>query len=476
MQRSSRCQKILIILVLLTLTACNSVFNPRPTPTPFGAFQLSTYFRSLYDQLGGEPVLGQAISPVFPHKDIFCQYTQNVLFCYNPTGKVEADRVSLIAIGTLLAQEEPGQELKIYEGFRATYDGLYGERYVGKPLSEVRYNQEKRRIEQYFEKMGFYQLIDDPRGTVRLMAYGSYACAESCSYQTDTNSSLSGPHFGVDVPFFKSLSRIGGFQVIGFPLSQPYTAADGNLEQVFENALVYVPKDNPATIRLRPLAEIMRTRLEAPSLPSGSQSQGTVFYQVAGNRGFDVPVVFDEYIAAHGGKDISGAPTSDAFSYLVNGENLGAQCFQNYCLYYDPHADAGSQVRLMNLGKQYITEKVPLESWLFEFSPKTTLLKLSEQKPQISASEQQVIHIHVFQVKDLQPISQVSSILVVGMPDGSKETFSVPPTDLKGSSSFTLPPFTNAANGTIIPYVVCLNVPSTSPICQAETFFIWNIK
>ena len=478
MQRFSWRQTILLVVVLLTLTACGSGFNSGPTPTPFGAYQLSSYFRDLYERLGAEAVIGQAISPLFDRAGIYYQYTENVLFSYNPSAKIEADRISLVAMQTELKLPNTGQQYPIFDGFKATYDSLFGVRYVGKPLSGVRYNKDMRRIEQYFEKMGFYRLIDDPRGTVRLMAYGAFACDKYCPYEGDHSSIVSKLYDSVEVSGLPSFLRLGGFAVFGSPLSWPYKGADGNTEQVFENALVYIPKDNPTTVLLRPLAKDKRVRLEAPTKQDSkpNQAQGTVFYQVGDGVGYAVPVAFDEFIAAHGGKEISGEPTSAAYWAMVNGAKIPGQCFENYCLYYNADAAPGSQVGLMNLGKQFLKEIVNPDDLVFEFSPKTTLLKLSELKPQVSASEQQVIQIIVVQAKDLQPISGVVGVLVVGLPDGSKPAYSVPPTDQNGSASVTLPPIKNAANGTVIPYVVCLNVPSDTKICRAETYFIWNVK
>ena len=65
--------------------------------------------------------------------------------------------------------------------FRRGRFQFFGLRFVGQPLTGVRFNAEKGRLEQYFEKMGFYTLTDDPQHTVRLLAYGSYACQEQCS-------------------------------------------------------------------------------------------------------------------------------------------------------------------------------------------------------------------------------------------------------------------------------------------------------
>ncbi len=474
MQRSSRRLTVLIIVLLLTLTACSSVFSPGPTPTPLGAYQLSSLFRNLYEQLGGEPILGKAISRTFNHAASICQYTENVLFCYNKSVDTEANRVSLVPIGTLLVTTGTGKQYRVYEGFQAMYGRLFDERYVGKPLSDVLYNKEKRRIEQRFENMGFYQLVDDPRAVVHLLAYGIYACNGFCTYPPNSND-VDSSFLPVKILNLALFYRLGGFTVFGQPLSDIYTAADGSQEQLFENALLYVPKDDLNTLSLRPLAKMLGTRLEAP-IPQGSrQTPGTVFYQVGDHVGYEVPVQFDEFIAAHGSKEISGEPTSSAFRVNENGVVMAGQCFTNFCLVYNPQAAAASKVSLMSLGREYLKQINP-DVQAFEFSPQTTRLILSEKEPQVTANEEQTILVKVVQAKDLKPISEVSSILVVGLPDGSKPSFSLPPTDLKGNSSYTLPPVKNAGNGTLIPYVVCLNVPSTSIICQAQTYLIWNIK
>ncbi len=472
MQRSDRRQTVLIIVLLLTLTACSSVFNPGPTPTPQGAFQLSSNFRNLFERLGGEPILGQAISPTFNYDGgIVCQYTEKVLFCYN-SKKIEAERVGLVELGTLLYPPVPGQQFKIYEGFQAFYKSLFGEPYVGKPLSEIRYNKEKRRLEQYFEKMGFYQLIDDPRATVHLLAYGSFACDDFCNYPPGAG----GVNLNnLPIMALPVLNRIGGIATFGAPLRQPSIGSDGNKEQLLENALYYIPKDNPNSIAFRPLAKMLGIRVEAPVRQSSRQDPGTIFYPVGDGVGYEVPVIFDHFIANHGGREISGAPTSSAFSIASNGSKMAGQCFTNYCLYYNPDAPVGFQVGLMNLGSQYLKQTHP-EDQPFEFSPETTQLILSEKKTQVTANEEQVIQVKVVQKKDLKPIANVAALLVVGMPDGSKPSYDFPPTDQKGNTSRSLPPVKNARSGTMIPYVVCLNVPSTSIICQGETYLIWNIR
>jgi len=475
MQGFKRCLAISMIFIVLSLTACGPILNPGPTPTPFGILPMATQFRDLYEKLGGEAVIGPSISDTFSHENQLCQYTENILMCFNPTAKVDVDRLVIVPLGPLVVNPQPGPTPAIYDGFKEMYLRLFGERYVGKPISAVRYNKDKRRIEQYFENMGFYRLIDDSRGTVRLMAYGSYICKGYCSFRG--SSGIIGPNKGVDLLAATSLTRIGGVDVFGSPISLIYTSTiDGAQEQVLENVVIYTPKDNPNTVRMRPLALNLKVLIEAPGPQRYTAAEGMVFYQVDGTLGYHVPDVFDKFIAAHGGMEISGRPTSDPFSADENGVKMARQCFENYCLEFDQTKAAGDQVHLVPLGSQYLKQKVNKQDWVFQFSPDTTKLTVFAVHPQISSQETQVIQIGVFQKEPVMPISDIDSVLVVGLPDGSRSTFNMPPTDLNGSASMTVPAISNAANGTSIPYVVCLNVPTDTPICKSGSFLIWNIK
>jgi hypothetical protein len=476
MQGFKRWLAISMVFFVLTLTACGPLLNPGPTPTPLGILPLAIQFRDLYEKLGGEPVLGPSISDTFSHDGQLCQYTENILVCFNPNAKVDADRLVLVPLGPLIVKQQAGSTPAIYDGFKEMYLRLFGERYVGKPLSGVRYNKEKRRIEQYFEKMGFYRQIDDPRGTVRLMAYGLFVCRDYCAYHGNSDNGILGWNTGIPVPAATSLIRLGGFNTFGNPISQPYTTpSDGATEQLLENVLTYIPKDNPNTVRLRPLALNLKVRIEAPGPQVYTAAQGMVFYAVQGNLGYHVPKVFDEFIAAHGGIEISGKPTSDPFNAEENEVKVARQCFENYCLSFDPTRSEGNQIHLAPLGSQYL-KQVNEQNWVFQFSPQTTILKIAELKPQISSKEEQVIQISVFQKEPLLPISDIGSVLVVGLPDGTRSTFNMTPTDLAGLSTISIPPVTNAANGSVVPYVVCLNVPTDTPICEAASFLIWNIR
>ena len=83
----------------------------------------------------------------------------------------------MAASGNLVVDGYP-----IYEEFEEIYHRLYGPLYVGKPLSQPRFNANGNRIEQYFQNVGFYRNIDDQPGDVYLLAYGVFACSSDCRF------------------------------------------------------------------------------------------------------------------------------------------------------------------------------------------------------------------------------------------------------------------------------------------------------
>ena len=119
------------------------------TPTPQGQLPVGSDLREIYQSLGGEPVLGPAISQPFNQAGTLCQYTTNVLMCYNPAGRNEADRQFLAPVGLKFnfqsyASQQPGP-YGCTKAFSEVYlKKFFGLRYVGQPLTGVRFNSEKR--------------------------------------------------------------------------------------------------------------------------------------------------------------------------------------------------------------------------------------------------------------------------------------------------------------------------------------------
>jgi len=217
---------------------------------------------------------------------------------------------------------------KIHPPFEALYIELGGARMVGLPLHPVQYNPKLQRFEQYFENLGFFQSENDPEGTVKLIAIGAWKCGAKCDHTPPNESQVQLPR-GIDNSVSLALNRLDP-SFTGLPLTEPFVAADGITEQIFENVAVCIDPDFPAGIRLRPLLKILGVNSEP------------------GN--FEIPTFFQEYLNRNSGLELSGQPISK-FKHLS--DNVFRQCFENLCLDYRENFPEELQVRPAPLGYSY---------------------------------------------------------------------------------------------------------------------------
>lgn len=356
---------VFVFLCLFFLTGCSTEdFSFAIQPTPVGAFPVDPVFREFYQQLGGEPILGAAISPLFLDGFIQCQYTVNGLMCLNPQDS-GANRFYLAPLGNRLGVSQPPEVnadpnhglvvngYTIGPDFVELYRKMSAARQVGNPLSGVIYNYNQQRTEQFFENVGFYHRFDDPPGVSHLLPYGKYTCGELCSaYQTSVTLAIPKSGSQLGVPFAYTVERLGGERDFGRPLSQAFSNTDGATEQVYETVVFISPSDNPAQVRLKPITRLLGMYALPPALFNPEQ-RNVVFYPVTPDGlGYHVPVDFDRFIVQHGGVEISGNPIADTLFYPE--ENVIRQCYENYCLDYYPNAPEGQKVRLAPLGSRYL--------------------------------------------------------------------------------------------------------------------------
>ena len=114
-------------------------------------------FREFYAALGGESLLGPAISKIFDYDKFECQYTVNALICQDPLLSGES-RFSLYPLGNALQiRAEPApvdpeaadlvvNGYTVFEEFIPVFDRLSGEGYAGNPITQVRINYTQQRI------------------------------------------------------------------------------------------------------------------------------------------------------------------------------------------------------------------------------------------------------------------------------------------------------------------------------------------
>jgi hypothetical protein len=477
----------ILLIILLLSAACTDEFGLNSSSKRQAhSFPVDTTFKEFYQTLGGDELLGPAISPLEIREKLQCQYTERVLMCFNPAA-TDAGRFRLYPLGLELNIQEDTflsgatassksrvvDGVVIYEKFLPLYDRLYGARYVGHPLTELRINQDLHRAEQFFENAGFYQDLSDPNGPAYLIPYGAYLCGGGCSYRLNEYWSIVKSTL-TEQPFASSIARVGGPGVFGDLLLKPRLASDGFLEQVYANAAFYAPQDASNQVRLRPLPLMLGYEVQ-PMTEMKSHEQ-LVFYEIEGGLGHNVPRPFDDFVATHGGRDVSGQPISEVI--LLKETNLYQQCFENYCLIFDPTAVDTMKVRMANLGQEYVRRFPPPDEYEIRnmLSPENISLIVTADKPTINNNEAQYIRIMIRQKATGQPLERVEATLVLNFQDGPSERFFMPPSDANGMSIVEIPAHPGLANGTRLSYQVCLNLPSEQPICALDSYLIWNVQ
>jgi len=450
----------------------------RPAPTPTGSFAVDPLFRDFYQSLGGLAVLGQPLAPRFEQNAQSCQYTQAVLMCFDPAESDPAWQYRLEPLGTRLGVRDSapfaspqmgsrdlGGGYVLYDEFAALYESLRGGLYAGRPLTQLRVNQENQRYEQFFENLGFYRRFDDPPGSARLIPYGAYLCGPDCSRDLAEYWGIVQAN-QIDQPFELSL-RQRGWSDLGAPLAQPRLAEDGALEQVYDGAVLYAPHDQLDQLRFRPLVRWLRMAQDNPLVPRSAHEK-LVFYEVKDGLGHNVPDFFDAFIASHGGRELAGQPLSEMFERKPG--QLFRQCFESYCLDYHLTEAPEQRVRLAPLGLEYAHRSEPTQSLRQAFSAETVLLQVEEASPLLGKGEAQRIRVHVRRQPGARPMYLVDASLTLVMPGKPAQLFNLRPTDQDGATELVLPPIEDLPAMSIIEYQVCLNLPSIQPICQTDSF------
>lgn len=540
---------IVIILIAILASACNLPVAEKETPPPslqadntlVETYPVDPIFQEFYDFLGGEARLGPAIAPLVQSGDLKTQYVQAAQMIYDPLAP-ENDRFQLAPLGIILGVDEPpvkdpGTTGSYYlnghvilDEFVPMYEQLGKARFVGRPLTEARHNPEKNRIEQYFENLGFYRLVDEKPGTVHLLAYGAMTCQEGCRTRPPSDSIPTRKAF-LPQPFSTFASNLG-LDFTGLTLSGEYRGTDGEMEVIFENLVMtldsseeqtsaflfqlWLPKIFskipqiqqtvmnqriwlPVTVKIisgdRVVAQVemdnpiwlpLMLRLHKVSfgevhLKSIVQMIGIepqppvlpnndsnyVFYPTQGELGHHVPVLLDEYLKRIGGIPVVGNPITGVFS-LENGSFR--QCFTNLCM--DFSLAEGFQARPAPLGLTYLQQYPPEVGFEPKWQEQENLrLVINEGKKFVIPGDVQEIEVVV--TGNGLPLAGQALVLTVKLPDGSQREFQMDPTDQQGASRFVFPEI-QAKKSTIIPYQVCLPLLDGEDLCVEEDYVVWE--
>ncbi|MBC8507226.1 MAG: hypothetical protein H8D34_20370 [Chloroflexi bacterium] len=449
--------RLIWLWLLITMTpACQSGqdTNNNPDRSNQTIAVVDTRFSYFYDLLGGENVLGSLISPIFLNIEREYQYTAAALMIYDPQD-ASGQHYQLAPIGIEIGVAEPSNDPaspgghKVFSGFQGLYDQLGGAQVVGLPLTDVRYNHERGGIEQYFENLGFYQLESDPPHEIRLISYGAWMCGDACAYEPSVESSVMVSSV-VDTPFAQAVQRLSP-RFVGQPLTEPYTASDGVLEQIYENVVIVAAPERPGGIALRPITAMLGVNVSPDSE-------------------FDIPEFFEEYLNQNSGLEFSGLPVT---VFERQSDILFRQCFQNLCLDYFPDNPEELQLRPTPLGylykKRYFQENEPASD--ISEASQNTILAVWEGYPVVYSTENQLISVAVY--NGHQPMENVELVLTLTLPDGSRRAYETAPTRDDGRAFFELAPI-SASQGTSIQYSVCVVHLAVDEICVEDDFLIWG--
>jgi hypothetical protein len=347
------------------------------------------------------------------------------------------------------------------------FDQLGGEAVVGKPLGEARPNGEMKRIEQYFENLGFYRPEDNPGAPPALLAYGAWKCDAACRQAAPTDSVILLPS-RTAAPFVDAVNKLGA-EFTGYALTEPYLSPDGKLEQIYENVVLTINPEYPKQAVLRDLPEKLGIAADAPAL--NNLDPETIFFRTSGELGYNISQQIYAYLERHGGLEISGAPITQ-FQKM---DNLTyRQCFSNLCMARVQDSSGAFSVRPVSLGLTYRQLFYqPASSTAVPETSQALSLQIWESYPMVNQQQSQEIGVGIFggnvPLPDLQPE------LVVTLPGGQQMSYTLPPTNEEGETRLSLPPIP-AENGTLIPYQVCVNTFRQQQFCVMDSYLIWSAE
>lgn len=458
---------VLLLVMGLLLAACSGTrAETQTTPSPY---TLEPVFADFYAFLGGAQQAGDILSPGIVEGNIQKQYIAAGLMVYDPALPA-SERVSLAPLGQQLGQWDaplPDGELQgalfvdgyiIYSGFEQLYQQLGGGRYVGRPLTGMRYIEEQGRVEQYFENLGFYINLNDPQPLARLMDYGRQVCGQSCA------APASGPAVvQTELTYgepFASVAAALNPAVLGPRLAGPYQLADGSIEVIYQNMVLYTAAGQPQTVLPRPLTALLSIQPE----PRATQlkNPNVVFYALDGAFGYNVLSLFDEYIRKSGGYELFGAPIQEL--QAVSGG--ASQCFVNACLQYQ-----AGQVSVLPLGTEYNTRFYAQPSPLVQEAFDQIRIEVWEARAQVSSTEGQTIYASLH--ANGQLLQGLQPYLKLTLPSGETVEYIFPLTDGNGQTLLNIPPV-QGQNQDLVIYQVCLDGLHATSKCMTDSYRIWG--
>lgn len=477
----------LSLLLMLAFTACGGSRSSMPENLPNGTYMPDPIFAQFYEQNGGFDLFGYGISTLFSDQSgQKFQYFETVLMVYDPI----TDSVHLEDLGTKLhIQNLPVQawsgssldggllvgEFFIHPAFVSLYLKL-GPQFVGQPLTQPFVNLGRNRIEQHFQNLGMYFILDNPEQTVGLLEYGRLDCGGCQANFSSRPGIIQAPL--TDASIYRMMDEMQITANLTGEVVREAKLTDGSTDLVFEN-LVLQKENNELKIRPVPVMLDLQDEYLYPPL----LINGIVFYEYQDGLGHNVLSFFDDYVHQNGGYQVSGRPITEIIT-IDKDNGQYRQCFENYCLDYFDNATI-AKVRLTPLGEKYLddlnhnfdlieenTDDGLDDTFTIQERNKNPFTLIAwEDHTVVNSSTSQTINVMVSLQNTPQPNKELT--LKIIYPDGAETSIKMAATGEDGRTSITLAPIVGQ-NGELVFYEICMDVTDAGPICGQESFMIWG--
>jgi hypothetical protein len=426
-----------LALAILWLTSCARA----PSATTADP-NVAPEFEEFWSRGGGLTTYGPPISPPRRVRGDLHQTFLAVELVSEAGASDEA--VHLVPLGWELGLAEPaappinGQDEAydpdtghtVYAGFAGLIRRLGGRDVAGGPISEVAFRDGQ--IVQYFENLGLVRPENASPDEARLIALGLIYHPPADSFGLDTESVVLSGSIR-ERPFASFLEPYGGERLFGQPLTDPYLADDGALEQIYERAVVFSSDGSARTAELRPIGSALGPAAEP--VPDVKEA-GAIYFS---RTGHNVQWAFADFYRAHDGRRVFGVPLEEAW---LQGEVM-TQRFENAVLRYRFDLPVESAVQLAPLGRTYLeTRPAPTAatsnltagaSVAAEGAQQDLALEAALGAPVLAAGDEETILLRVTR-RDGSPVAGASVVVrwVAGEREREK---ALPLTDEDGRTS-----------------------------------------
>jgi hypothetical protein len=208
----------------------------------------------------------------------------------------------------------------------------------------------------------------------------------------------------------------GGLGIFGYPITEAeYDPMLGLHVQYFQRARMELHPLNPAAYRVE--LGLLVDQLGYSYPPVGSEQIppfNSATHHYFPETQHVVSYAFLEYYREKGGLDIFGYPRSE----FLSEDGFIVQYFQRARMEWHPEARAGSQIRLTNVGQEYV-DRFGIETASRIAEPGELRVSASVQHAIIGRDEPQTVYVYVTN-QDWEPVRGAVAAGVVRYPSGEQ--------------------------------------------------------